>query len=375
MNEPQTDLVPVTLPGRGDTFLDQSMVPKIHTLVDEAHKHGLDIRFNSAFRTPEQQAGLHHDPTAITPATHSLHSAGFAVDVEGFMRMSASDQKIVREAAKAAGLQWGGGFNSPDPVHFYTDPPIDRMTAIANATRQYQDYQQHHTHSAVQSQSSLAQIAAENTSHKDVLQQNAHGTAVHALQADLAKLGYKDGHGHPLKADGDFGPATQTAEEAFQRDHGLLADGKVGHDTRAALEAQIKENAKVPGLDDPKNPDHALYEQALAGVRKLDVQAGRTSDQHSANLAAALVVAAKKEGMTRIDTVVLSTDDGSRVFAVQNSMPLQKFAEVPTLTSLNTPIAQSSAAVTQVNQQQAAAMTQVPVPVQTPIQSSPAMSR
>jgi hypothetical protein len=141
-----------------------------------------------------------------------------------------------------------------------------------------------------------------------------------------------------------------------------------------ALHAQTQSYAKAaPGLDDPKNPDHALYEQALAGVRKLDAQAGRASDQHSANLAAALVVDAKKEGLTRIDNVVLSTDGGTRVFAVQNSMPLQKFAEVPTLPSLNTPIDKSSAAVQQLNQQQATA----PAPPQMPVQaqSAPAMSR
>ena len=346
MNDPQTHLVPVTLPGRGDTFLDQSMVPKIHTFVEEAHKHGLDIRFNSAFRTPEQQAGLHHDPTAITPATHSLHSAGFAVDVKDFMLMSASDQKIVREAAKAAGLQWGGGFNSPDPVHFYADPPIDRMTAIANATRQYQDYQQHHTHPAGQSQASLGQVTSEkaNASHEYVLRQDAHGAAVHALQADLAMLGYQDGHGHPLKADSDFGLDTRHAVERFQHDHGLTVDGIAGPKTQEAIHhAQAKH--VVPSLADPKNPDHALYEQARLAVHHLDAGMGRTSDLQSDQLAASLVVDAKREGLTAINEVRLS-EDGSHAFAVQGppDSPLRHIAHVQTAEAVNTPIDKSSAA-------------------------------
>jgi peptidoglycan hydrolase-like protein with peptidoglycan-binding domain len=206
------------------------------------------------------------------------------------------------------------------------------------------------------------------------LAQGDHGTAVSKLQTDLAHLGYKDGHGHPLKADGDFGTATQAAVEAFQRDHHLTIDGKAGPKTLEALQTQSHTKASAPpGLDDPKNPDHALYEQALAGVRKLDAQAGRASDQHSANLAAALVVDAKKEGLTRIDNVALSTDGGTRVFAVQNGMPLQKFAEVPTLPSLNTPIDKSSAAVQLLNQQQAAQPAPPPIPA--PVQSAPAMSR
>jgi peptidoglycan hydrolase-like protein with peptidoglycan-binding domain len=213
----------------------------------------------------------------------------------------------------------------------------------------------------------------------DALAQGDNGAAVRQLQTDLRHLGYTDAHGKSLHIDGDFGPATQAAVESFQRHHHLTIDGKADPQTLAALHAQTHAPTKpaAPGLDNPRNPDHALYEQALAGVRQLDAQAGRASDQHSANLAAALVVAAKKEGMTRIDTVVLSTDDGSRVFAVQNGFPLQKFANVPTLTSLNTPIEQSSAAVQQLNQQQAQQAAQPPVQptIPTPTPPAPAMSR
>jgi peptidoglycan hydrolase-like protein with peptidoglycan-binding domain len=215
--------------------------------------------------------------------------------------------------------------------------------------------------------------AATTLKQPDALEKGDNGAGVRQLQTDLRHLGYTDAHGKPLHVDGDFGPATQAAVESFQRDHHLTIDGKADPQTLAALHVQSHAPAKsaAPGLDDPKNPDHALYEQALAGVRQLDAQAGRASDQHSANLAAALVVEAKKEGMTRIDTVALSTDDGSRVFAVQNGFLLPKFVQVPTLASLNTPIDKSSAAVQQLNQQQA----QQPPPIPAPTQSAPGMSR
>ncbi len=186
--------------------------------------------------------------------------------------------------------------------------------------------------------------AANDDTH--VLKLGAHGQAVHDLQDQLAKLGYKDSQGQLLKANGEFGQDTKRAVEDFQRDHHLKhIDGKVGPETEKALDAQVKlaSPAKAPGLNDPKNPDHAMYQQALDGVHKLDAAIGRTPDQHSVNLAAALVVQAKAEGLTRIDKVEMSPD-GSKTFAAQNTSPLKAVADVPTLQAMNTPLQQSSTA-------------------------------
>jgi hypothetical protein len=80
-------------------------------------------------------------------------------------------------------------------------------------------------------------------------------------------------------------------------------------------------------------------------VHLLDAKVGRTPDQQSDQLASALVVAARTNGMNRIDHVVLSTD-ASKVFAVQGALDsaLKRIAGVPTVEALNTPIAQSSQA-------------------------------
>jgi hypothetical protein len=78
-------------------------------------------------------------------------------------------------------------------------------------------------------------------------------------------------------------------------------------------------------------------------VHKIDAEMGRMPDQRSANLAAALTVAAKAQELTRIDTVALS-EDGSRTFAAQNTSPLKTIAEVSTAQAVGTPLENSSIA-------------------------------
>jgi peptidoglycan hydrolase-like protein with peptidoglycan-binding domain len=62
-----------------------------------------------------------------------------------------------------------------------------------------------------------------------VLRRGARGAAVAALQTALTA------RGHPLAADGMFGPATERAVRAFQSRAGLVADGIAGSATMAAL--------------------------------------------------------------------------------------------------------------------------------------------
>ncbi|RDS83380.1 XVIPCD domain-containing protein [Dyella psychrodurans] len=103
-------------------------------------------------------------------------------------------------------------------------------------------------------------------------------------------------------------------------------------------------------LDDPTHPDHAMYLQAREGVHKLDAACGRIPDQRSDQLAAALVVAARRVGLTQIEEVVLHRD--AETIAARQPTPTSAdwtkeflrptHADVPTVPSLNTPIEQSS---------------------------------
>ncbi|MGE7136121.1 XVIPCD domain-containing protein [Luteibacter sp. NPDC031894] len=181
-------------------------------------------------------------------------------------------------------------------------------------------------------------------SHQRNLREGADGEDVRKLQSTLAQLGYTNSHNRPLRADGRFGSDTRSALESFQRDHHLKVDGIAGPSTLASLSAAHREPAAAMRLDDPSHPDHALYEQARAAVHRLDAQHQRTPDQQSDNLAAALTVAARREGMTTIDHVVLS-DDASRVYAVagDTNSPHKRVADVPTMQAMNTPVDQSTA--------------------------------
>ncbi len=57
--------------------------------------------------------------------------------------------------------------------------------------------------------------------------------AVRAVQRRVKELGYYKG-----SADGDFGPATESAVKEFQKANGLTADGKVGEKTLAQMNAK-----------------------------------------------------------------------------------------------------------------------------------------
>jgi hypothetical protein len=178
-----------------------------------------------------------------------------------------------------------------------------------------------------------------------VLHQGSRGQEVISLQTELARLGLTDAHGNALKPDGDFGSATRYAVETFQRSHGLEPDGKVGHETARALERTLQQSAITPiTLSHPQHPGFSLFQQAFNGVGQLDQALSRPTDVLSCNLSGALALSAQKEGLERIDRVILS-EDSSRAFAVQEnpSSLLRRFAFVDVVDGINTPLAQSSA--------------------------------
>ncbi|MEP6898062.1 MAG: XVIPCD domain-containing protein [Rhodanobacter sp.] len=151
-------------------------------------------------------------------------------------------------------------------------------------------------------------------------------------------------------------------------DHGSTLDKDGVADARALESAHSDtthpHHATVPRLDHAANPDNPLYKEALAGVHKAEAERHIAPGLHSERLAAALVVAAKSEGITRIDSVLLS-DRGHRAFAVEKgTLPgiNDKLAFVETKDAIHTTLAHSSAALAQVNQQHDLALAKVPAP-------------
>lgn len=164
-----------------------------------------------------------------------------------------------------------------------------------------------------------------------VLKKGEHGPEIAVLQTQLNALGFKDAKGNALMPDGDFGERTKQAVEAFQRSRDLVDDGVVGKDTLAALKkAEAASVApplqqvaparydQAPLLSHPNHPDHALYQQALTGIEKLPANTFKNELERQ-NAAASVAFEAKVSGLTRVDTVALSTN-GAGLFAVQGAM-------------------------------------------------------
>lgn len=110
-----------------------------------------------------------------------------------------------------------------------------------------------------------------------------------------------------------------------------------------------KPQTTSPHLDHASHPDHALYRQIRDAVHRLDAEHHRTPDLRSDHLAAALVVAARRDGLNQVHHVALS-DDAAHTFAIQGELqsPLRQMTQVPTVQAAHTPIEQSSLAWQQV---------------------------
>lgn len=184
--------------------------------------------------------------------------------------------------------------------------------------------------------------AIAHVQHAGTLREHDHGSEVRDLQTKLAQLGLHDAHGRPLVPDGDFGPSTKAAVEEFQRSQNLHVDGIAGPATLETLKHATRPQL-ASTLADTTHPGNGMYLQALDAVHRLDAQQCRAPDQRSDNLAAALVVAALRNGMNRVDHVVLS-DDASRAYAVQGDMSslFKRYTDVNVAQAIGTPLAQSS---------------------------------
>lgn len=307
--------------------------------------------FNATWRNlADQDPGFGQDQTDFIHDTHyseqlnRLKSAGIDLSDRG---------PSVQEALFSTSIQYRrltknvfeNGLKEVYGDHYDLTRLSDRDIVSA-----VQDYKLSHTEQLFQNSPRLwDQLRARATSEKDdlialaegrplperhalhpthrgngILRRGSNGEAVETLQGQLGSLGYGDRQGQPLEPDGSFGPATDAAVRAFQHDHNLSSDGVVGPATQRALNEQIQslnqgtqQQPQTPGrLDNPNHPDHSFFLQTRAHVYRLDQGLGRTPDQQSDNIASALTVQARADGLQRIDQIALSTD-GSRLWAVQ----------------------------------------------------------
>jgi peptidoglycan hydrolase-like protein with peptidoglycan-binding domain len=81
-----------------------------------------------------------------------------------------------------------------------------------------------------------------------ILRQGSTGAAVRTLQSNLNKV-----MGSGLTVDGNFGPLTMAAVEAFQRKYGLTVDGEYGPQSAAMMKAALA-GKTAPIKPTPKPP-------------------------------------------------------------------------------------------------------------------------
>ncbi|GAA0909086.1 hypothetical protein GCM10009552_19250 [Rothia nasimurium] len=266
-----------------------------------------------------------------------------------------------KNASKIATWYWENRVpdQAKEDVKAATHAVNGKYNGLEDREHRFQDWQRKLNPQVMErlASGSVGQSAPEpRTAEQRLLKEGMQGEDVRMLQANLARLGYTDAQGQALHTDGQFGPGTRGALERFQRDHHLSADGVAGAKTQEAITAQKHADAIRQEHAHPQGTraaDLALLEQARTGVHAVDAQHGRKSDQLSENLAGSLAAAAKRDGLTRIDHVVLS-DDASKVYAVQGDMnsPHKRMAEVQTAQAVNTPLEQSKAAMEQTTSKQ-----------------------
>lgn len=120
----------------------------------------------------------------------------------------------------------------------------------------------------------------------------------------------------------------------------LHHDGEApSHDSSSGFRSQ----RSVP-LDDPAHPGHELFTQIRSHVHEMDARYGNAPNAQSDNLTGVLTVAARANGITNVGGVEPNTKDASTMFVFEavTSAAARKYAEVPTVQALNTPLSKSS---------------------------------
>jgi peptidoglycan hydrolase-like protein with peptidoglycan-binding domain len=310
------------------------------------------------FRATLDNGGTYDDvmQTALSiKARHASYAGPEAADVAEKYKAALADPEKAPTLERAQSKVASPDF---DPSTLSTDPDLAMaLQAIGQGG---------HTHSLHSS---------------GILRAGSHGDRVRELQGNLISLGMTNANGRAISADGSFGPSTQTAVEKFQATHGMTVDGIVGKRTEEALNHEVEKARRdtVMSISDPSHPGVSLYNQALEGVRMIDQERGRTSDQASCHLAGSLAVAACAAGFNRVDHVVMS-DNGAEAYAVQGALnsPFKQYTDVDVASSVTVPLEQSGANYLQAAReqgQQQSSQQQHQVQSQEAVTRQPAMQR
>ena len=136
-------VVPVQLPGVNGTtltsWLDARFAERVDAFIAVCRDIGIQIEVTVGYRTQETQDK--YVRMGLTKAKASLHSAGWAIDINwnAFGSNELVEMSVITAAAMK-GIDWGGYFPDPDVVHFYAEPSEKRATLIKCAIAPIETY-------------------------------------------------------------------------------------------------------------------------------------------------------------------------------------------------------------------------------------------
>lgn len=104
----------------------------------------MPLKFLSGYRSPAylEYMPLHPKETGVIypPAKNSLHQAGLAIDVD-YLGQNDATRQIILDAAKRAGLNWGGAYGDPNHFDFDPAPGVNRDPPIRNFVEKVKNFQ------------------------------------------------------------------------------------------------------------------------------------------------------------------------------------------------------------------------------------------
>jgi hypothetical protein len=143
-----------SLPCHSKGYVDPKIAGKYSAAMRDMRRAGIKPKVTSAWRSSARQAQLHRCSLSsrcrrsnpglyrALPAGHSIHEAGFAVDIggvatgrRGAKRLTPRGRRIVA-IMKKNGFNWRYGLR--DPVHFEADPRKHGYRSVKQAIRRSQ---------------------------------------------------------------------------------------------------------------------------------------------------------------------------------------------------------------------------------------------
>ncbi len=220
------------------------------------------------------------------------------------------------------------------------------------------------------------------------------GDEARQLNDNLRALNIRDDRNRLVPAGDTFGRETEQAIRRFQEQQALPVTGRADPATLQAVTHAIERQTVLqpatddirapqqPARDTPNqapggpatnasrrvdfnprdrdHPDFAMHQQALNLVHAHDGKLSRSPDEKSEQLAASLTQLAKENGMTRIDHIVFSVDNGrgikvgENVVIVQGELnnPGHDRAYMKADVAVNTPVQESFQKLDETNRRQ-----------------------